>query len=272
MMGNEYLATGFGSVDDAEDTDVYSHCLALLDSLPYYQDYKTESYRLLALAPGDKVLDAGCGLGDDVFRMAELVGAGGKVTGLDASEKLIAKAMADQRGQRLSVEFRTGDLLATEFEDGRFNKVRIDRVLQHIADPARAIAELVRVLQVGGILLAYDNDWGTFTINSEQRDVTRRIENAWCDSFKSGWVGRYIPQWFKEAGLSQIAVHPKISIIDDFQTAEAIYNLGQTVSMLIEAGEISADSGRRWLEELQVRTEQGYFTATLTAYSVIGRK
>jgi ubiquinone/menaquinone biosynthesis C-methylase UbiE len=65
-------------VDNAEDSDAYSSCLALIDSLPYFSECKRTSYDLLRLRPGMTVLDAGCGLGDDAFRMAKLVipGAG----------------------------------------------------------------------------------------------------------------------------------------------------------------------------------------------------
>lgn len=88
-MGEESLSTGFTDVDGAPDADAYSRCLSLLDALPYYREYRRQSYELLDLKPGVRVLDAGCGLGDDVFRMAERIGPGGCAVGLDASESLL---------------------------------------------------------------------------------------------------------------------------------------------------------------------------------------
>ena len=69
-MSDDYLATGFRDVDGAGQSEVYIDCLRLLDSLPYYQRTKHRSYELMDLGSAWRVLDAGCGLGDDVFRMA----------------------------------------------------------------------------------------------------------------------------------------------------------------------------------------------------------
>ena len=46
-MGDEYFATGFADVDSAENADSYSVCLSLLDSLPYFKEYKRKTYELL---------------------------------------------------------------------------------------------------------------------------------------------------------------------------------------------------------------------------------
>ena len=73
-MNNEYLATGFCDVDGRSDGAAYKNCLALLDSLPYYQQIKQCSYELLDLHPGVSVLDVGCGVGDDAFRMERCSG------------------------------------------------------------------------------------------------------------------------------------------------------------------------------------------------------
>jgi ubiquinone/menaquinone biosynthesis C-methylase UbiE len=271
-MGDEYLATGFADVDGAENADSYSACLSLLDSLPYFQEYKRRSYELLELGAGERVLDAGCGLGDDVYRMAEWVKPHGLVVGLDSSAKLIEKARSAQRDCALSVEFHVGDLRRLPFEEGSFTRCRIDRVLQHLREPQVTISELVRVLQPGGLLLAYDNDWGTFSVTSQNKQVTRILESAWADSFTNGWIGRELRRYLLEAGLSNITVHPSVSLIADFETADNVYNLRQTVRRAVVAGQISESQGLAWLTDLQARTQTGTFAVALTAYTVVGRK
>lgn len=146
-MRDEYLATGFADVDGAENADSDSACLSLLYSLPYFQAYKRRTYELLKLSAGERVLDAGCGLGDDVSRMAEIVGPHGLVIGFDSSARLIEQARSAQRNCAVPVEFRFGDLRHLPFEDGSFTRCRIDRVLQHVQKPQVAICELVRILK-----------------------------------------------------------------------------------------------------------------------------
>ena len=129
MMSDEYLATGFTDVDSAQDLDAYFDCLTLLDSLAYYQEYKIKSYELLQLTQEMTVLDAGCGLGDDAFRIAKQVLPGGKVTGLDASTEMIGKARSHELTSQLPVQFQVGDVKALPFPDNSFARCRIDRVL-----------------------------------------------------------------------------------------------------------------------------------------------
>jgi ubiquinone/menaquinone biosynthesis C-methylase UbiE len=271
-MSDEYLSTGFADVDSAKDMDAYVDCLTLLDSLAYYQEYKIKSYELLQLRQGLMVLDAGCGLGDDACRIAKRVLPGGKVIGLDASVTMIEKARAHELATQLPVQFHVGDVNALPFSDNSFARCRIDRVLQHIPQPQKAISELVRVLEPDGLLLAYDNDWGTFSVTSQNVEITRTIENLWCDSFTNNWIGRHLCDHFISCGLSDIKIYPGTCVINDFQTADKVYNLRKTVQKAIAGGMISVSEGRDWIEELIYRTQMGSFMAALTAYTVIGKK
>ena len=271
-MSDEYLSTGFTDVDSAQDLDAYFDCLTLLDSLAYYKAYKIKSYALLQLTQGMKVLDAGCGLGDDAFRIAELIMPGGKVIGLDASVAMIEKARSHELATKLPVQFQVGDVKALPFADNSFARCRIDRVLQHISQPQKAISELVRVLEPHGLLLAYDNDWGTFSVTSQHVEITRIIENLWSDSFTNNRIGRHLCDHFISCGLSDIKIYPGTCVINDFQTADKVYNLQKTVQKAIAEGMISASQGNGWIEELIHRTQNGSFMAALTAYTVIGEK
>ena len=62
------LAPGFQSVDRASEFALFSGCLDLIDSLPFFAERKRESYDLLGAAPGRRILEVGCGLGDDPVR------------------------------------------------------------------------------------------------------------------------------------------------------------------------------------------------------------
>jgi ubiquinone/menaquinone biosynthesis C-methylase UbiE len=86
-ISGEYLANGLTCVDGRDDAKPYADCLTLLDSLPYFREYKQRSYALLALEPGLSVLEVGCGLGDDARRMAEKIAPDGWIVGMDASAK-----------------------------------------------------------------------------------------------------------------------------------------------------------------------------------------
>lgn len=272
MTDDDYLATGFRDVDGAGQGDFYIDCLRLLDSLDYYQRCKKRSYELMDLGNARRVLDAGCGLGDDVFRMARQVGPGGHVIGLDASTMLIEHARHDPRSGHLPVAFCTGDLREIPFRDCVFEGCRIDRVLQHVPEPNGVVAELVRILRPRGILVAYDNDWGTFSVTADNPALTHRIESYWCNAFANSLIGRELTDHFRGAGLEHIERHASISSITDLETADKVYNLRQTVDRVAATGEITRDEASAWIESVEEKARDGGFAVTLTAYTVVGHK
>jgi demethylmenaquinone methyltransferase/2-methoxy-6-polyprenyl-1,4-benzoquinol methylase len=95
--------------------------------------------------PGDKVLDACCGTGDLAIAAAR---AGGRVTGLDFSERMLERA----RRKAPDIEWVSGDLLSLPFADATFDSATVGFGARNVDDLQRALGELRRILHVGGRL------------------------------------------------------------------------------------------------------------------------
>jgi demethylmenaquinone methyltransferase / 2-methoxy-6-polyprenyl-1,4-benzoquinol methylase len=95
--------------------------------------------------PGDRVLDACCGTGDLALAAAE---AGGRVTGLDFSARMLERA----RAKSSSVEWVRGDLLALPFADGSFDTATVGFGIRNVEDLDAGLRELARVLRPRGRL------------------------------------------------------------------------------------------------------------------------
>jgi demethylmenaquinone methyltransferase / 2-methoxy-6-polyprenyl-1,4-benzoquinol methylase len=93
--------------------------------------------------PGDRVLDSCCGTGDLAIAALE---AGGRVTGLDFSERMLERA----RRKSAEVEWVQGDALALPFGDGSFDAATVGFGVRNLDDLERGLAELRRVLRRGG--------------------------------------------------------------------------------------------------------------------------
>ena len=100
--------TDFSIVDQTEDPNFFRRFLDRGNALPTIQQSKSTMLAALALQPGQRILDLGCGLGDDVFAMAERVGASGHVIGIDISEAMIEEARR-RTPFGTPVEFHVGD-------------------------------------------------------------------------------------------------------------------------------------------------------------------
>jgi demethylmenaquinone methyltransferase/2-methoxy-6-polyprenyl-1,4-benzoquinol methylase len=92
---------------------------------------------------GDRVLDACCGTGD--LAVAD-VRAGGKVTGLDFSPRMLDRA----RRKSAEVTWIEGDMLALPFEDASFEAATVGFGVRNVADLEHGLSELSRVVAPGG--------------------------------------------------------------------------------------------------------------------------
>ena len=97
------------------------------------------------VVPGDRVLDACCGTGDLALAGER---AGGKVTGVDFSGRMLARA----RGKSQTIDWVLADVTALPFEDGSFDAVTVGFGIRNVPDLEAGLAELGRVLRPGGQL------------------------------------------------------------------------------------------------------------------------
>ena len=178
------------------------------------------------------------------------------------------EAHADVAG----LSFELADATQLQFHNASFDACRIDRVLQHIAEPAGAIVEMARVLRPDGVLVAFDSDWETLTVDSAERAVTRRILNTWCDRFPSGWIGRMLVSLFLQAGLGDVLASPKTLVLSRAR------HRGPGLQLLLDRraaqqdGVISRDDLARWTDELRTADAEGRFFTSYTGFLVSGRR
>ena len=265
------IASDFKDVDRGADFAMFASCLDLIESIPFFAECKRESYRLLGAAPGRRILDLGCGLGDDAAALAGLVAAGGAVVGVDGSQAMI-EAARQRHGGVEGLSFEVANAAALPFDDASFDACRIDRVLQHIADPAPVVREMARVVRPEGVLVAFDNDWETLTVDSADRGLTRAVLNAWCDRFPSGWIGRQLLPLFLQAGLRDVVASPKTLVLRELDVADRIYCFIATVGRLADAGVVGRDDAARWSDGLRAADVDGRFFSSYTGFLVCGTR
>jgi arsenite methyltransferase len=106
---------------------------------------------------GEAVLDLGCGAGFDAFVAAQLVGAPGRVVGIDLSPEMLAVAKAGQAEAGFpQIEFREAAVEALPFADRSFDVALSNGVLNLVPDKPAALREIFRMLRPGGRLQACD--------------------------------------------------------------------------------------------------------------------
>lgn len=167
--GPEYAATRLG-YDAAELAELPESVTASFAGVG-------NPHAIKKLAPGEAVLDIGCGAGTDLLLAARHVGPSGVAIGVDMTEDMRARARAGAAACRLShVDVRGGDASRLPLDDRSVDVVISNGVLNLVPEKTRAIAEIARVVKPGGRVQLADIVIGEQLPESALRDV-----DLWTD-------------------------------------------------------------------------------------------
>src|SRR5579872_162184 len=267
-----FTTQGFQNVDRTGNAGAYVVYLDRAGGVPQLLAVKQRTYELLAPKPGAHFLDAGCGTGDDVRALGRLVAPGGQVTGIDASSAMIAEAAQRSVGSDPPVSFAVADVSALPYADGEFDGCRAERVLQHMEQPERGLAEMARVVRSGGRVVVFEPDWEMLVVDTNDATVTRAFRQAHTDMVACGDIGRRLYALFRDCGLGDVAIEPRTSILFDFASANLPCQFEVSVERAVTKGSITAERGAEWLRDLRERDRTGRFFVAITSFIASGTK
>jgi len=229
---------------------------------------------LLALRPGERVLDVGCGSGVVTRDVARRVAPHGLAVGLDPGPGFLAVAreLAERDGLSRQIEFREGSALSLPFGDAEFDAVLAVTTLTHVPDGERAIPEMARVARPGGRVGIFDLDTDSLILAHPDRALTRRIVAAHSDhGVVDGWLGRRLPGLLAGAGLQDVRARAFTPLERDpagfyAGTAE------RAAELAAQVGAITDEERQRWLDGLHAEQAAGRFLAGRTHLFVWGTR
>jgi arsenite methyltransferase len=153
------------------------------------------------LSAGEAVLDLGSGGGIDCFLSAKQVGDGGEVWGLDMTPDMIqlARHNAEQVDAK-NVRFRLGEIEDIPFEDGQFDVVISNCVINLSPDKPQVFRETYRTLKPGGRLRVSDIVITRDLEQQEQRDL-----EAWAGCVAGALPVEQYLDHIREAGFTDVS-------------------------------------------------------------------
>jgi len=191
----------------APDVYLHGHHDSVLRSHQWRTAENSAGYLLARLPATARVLDVGCGPGTITADLSARV-PGGRVVGVDRAGDVLALARREAARQgRRNAAFGAADVYRLPFGDGAFDVVHAHQVLQHLTDPAGALAEMRRVCRAGGLVAARDSDYGGMfwfpgdPELEEWRDLYRRVARALGGEPDAG---RRMLSWARVAGFAAV--------------------------------------------------------------------
>jgi ubiquinone/menaquinone biosynthesis C-methylase UbiE len=135
----------------------YDACVALL-TLGRARALRDRTIALAHLAPGEDVLDIGCGTGEVAMRAKARTGPTGSVAGIDPASEMIAVAREKAARAGLEIDYHVAAVEALPFAAATFGVAVSSLMMHHLPEELkpRALAEIRRVLKPGGRLVVGD--------------------------------------------------------------------------------------------------------------------
>jgi len=220
----------------------------------------------LGAAPGERILDVGCGPG---FYVAELLGEvlpGGQVVGVDASPAMLAISARRCAGQR-GAGFAAADVGALPVTEASFDAALCVQVLEYVTDVAAALAGLHRVLRPGGRLVVWDVDWSTVSWHSRDPARMERVLQAWDGHLAHPSLPRTLAPRLRAAGFADVrAVGHAFTAAEADQGAFGVSLIPLIEQFVAGRGGNSAGEASAWAAEQRQLGADGEFFFCCTQF------
>jgi SAM-dependent methyltransferase len=224
----------------------------------------------LGIAPGERVVDVGCGTGALTAVLAELVGAA-NVAGVDPSEPFVAQACARVPG----ADLRVAPAEALPFEDAAFDAALSQLVFHFVSNPVAAVREMARVTRPGGRVAACVWDMtGGMTMLRAFWDAARAVATTAPDEIErfGGRPGQLVALW-RDAGLEQVE-DGRLTVSSDYADFDELWQSflgasGPVGNHVASLDDVNREALSRALHE-RLGSPAGPFALTASAWYAAG--
>jgi arsenite methyltransferase len=229
-------------------------------------------HEAIAVRPGERVLDVGCGPGFFVAELLDGVGKQGWVTGVDMEPTMLAVAGKRTEGHA-NVAFYKSEATSLPLPDSMFDAAISVQVLEYVQDVSAALAEMHRALRPGGRVLIWDIDWATVSWRSADAGRMQRMLDAWGRHLAHPALPRALAPLLRDAGFVDVTMRGHTfatNELDPETHGGAITPL--VVQYAVEQGGMDTAAAAAWRAEQDQLAAKGAFYFACIQFCFTARK
>jgi len=243
-----------------------------LDAYEQMFEWRPQNAPLLEpakLAPGQIVVDYGCGPGGLAVELARRVAPNGRVVGVDLNAAFLerAAARAKRDGVVSLVSWKQGDGEKLPLESRFADRVICKNVLEYVTDVGATLSEFRRVLKPGGLAHAIDSDWGLFAVEPLGAERMAELFQAASSAYKTPHIGRKLYNEFRAAGFNDVKVQILASADVKGRMSPIVFNM---LGYARASGRMPAAKLDSLVADLKQSLEDGTFVLILPQFLVTG--
>ena len=207
LCGRARMTDYVHGYEDAESRRLWDQALTLTDLLHGDTRYPA----------GASVLEAGCGAGAQAVTLVRM-SPGARFTAIDLKAASLAEAArAAREAGTGEVEFQVADVLKLPYPDSSFDHAFVCFLLEHLAEPVKALAELRRVIRRGGTLTVIEGDHGSAYFHPDSAFARAAVACQVALQAEAGgdaMIGRRLYPLLVAAGFHRPRVSPRQVYVD----------------------------------------------------------
>ena len=270
--GPPHMPDFYTEVDraSAEQIDLVRQGLEARAATPQQQAALENYLDRVNFPDGARVADIGCGTGEQARVVARWPGVGA-VDGVDMIAAFLDRARELAAGYD-NLAFHLGRAEAVPLPDAAYDVVIMHTLLNHVPEPAAALAEAWRLLRPGGTLAIYDGDFSTATLASAPHDPLQACAETFVEfQVHDPLIVRHLPALVQAAGfdVGQLRSHPHVETDRPAMMARWIE---RTTGLMVAAGRIGEPLAAALRDEVARRVAAGTFYGAMNFASLIARK
>ena len=228
----------------------------LVEQAAVYAPEANELFDLIGVEPGIAAIDVGCGVMGVLHLLAERIGTGGRVVGLEREPRILeaGRGLAERRG--LEVEFVEADATASGLPADAYDLVHARTLLLNVSNPQEILAEMIRIARPGGIVAIEEPDASAWACDPPHPafDILRtEIVNAYRRTGKDFNIGRSVARMLRDMGLEGVRVRAtaRVTKVGDFYQTFLLTVAGLVRDVIIAGANITSDEFDSYSTELR---------------------